>query len=93
MRPDPERGWAAEADVGEAMPWPENATTASVFFALETQWAWNDFSGQRRGLRYEAVTPFLLDCLGVAEAERAATLAGVRVMERAALAAWRAMRG
>jgi len=72
--------------------WPENADTAAVFFALETQWAHNDFNGTRRGLRYEAITELFLDCQGVASDERGRVFQGLRVMERAALGTWAALR-
>jgi hypothetical protein len=43
-------------------------------------------------LRYEALTPLLLDCLGVPDADRATVFAGLRVMERAALGTLAALR-
>lgn len=72
-------------------PWPENAAAAEAFFALETQWRWNTFSGHRLGLDY-GVIGGTLDLMGCTE-DRALVFAGLRVMERAALETFRALKG
>lgn len=62
--------------------WPENLAIIEVFLACSTQWLF-DFSGNRTGIRYEALQAAMTmmatpDVVGV--------FSGVRIMERAALA-------
>ncbi len=63
--------------------WPENAITVEVFAHLGTQWR----VGTRGpvGLDYAAI-PVVLMLLGVPPHKHADVLAGIRIMERAALA-------
>ncbi|WP_405126784.1 DUF1799 domain-containing protein [Ralstonia pseudosolanacearum] len=63
--------------------WPENAITVEVFAHLGTQWR----VGARGpvGLDYAAI-PVVLMLLGVPPHKHADVLAGIRIMEHAALA-------
>lgn len=63
--------------------WPDNIDVWNVWCALRTQWrvvaglgtaAW-------QGLDYAAITPLLLDSLGVKEGDRASVFNGLREME------------
>ena len=66
--------------------WPDQAATVDVFRAMITQWRMGP--GGPIGLDYSALTP-VMRWLGVPPAERAEVFDGVRIMERAALAALR----
>lgn len=75
---------ALAAAVGEqhAELWQDNVAAVEVFADMMTQW--NVGGAGVVGLRYEAL-PIVLDLRGVAAADRADIVAGLRVMERAAL--------
>lgn len=62
--------------------WQDNVAAVEVFADMLTQW--NVGPGGVVGLRYEAL-PLALDLRAVPPADRADIVAGVRVMERAAL--------
>ncbi len=62
--------------------WQDNVAAIEVFTDMLTQW--NVGPGGVVGLRYEAL-PVIMDLRGIAATERADLMAGVRVMERAAL--------
>lgn len=62
--------------------WQDNVAAVEVFADMLTQW--NVGPGGVVGLRYEAL-PLLLELRGIAAADSADIVAGVRVMERAAL--------
>lgn len=62
--------------------WPENLAIIEVFLACSTQWL-VDFSGNRTGIRYEALQA-VMNMTGVPDASD--IFAGVQIMERAALA-------
>jgi len=79
-------GLQAPAGLGpqEVEIWPENLETVEAFFACQTQWLF-DFEGNRQGIRYEALHA-ALSMMGAPDV--AEIFAGVRIMERAALAAF-----
>ncbi|MBU0752363.1 MAG: DUF1799 domain-containing protein [Gammaproteobacteria bacterium] len=62
--------------------WEENVAALGIFADMLTQW--NVGPGGVVGLRYEAL-PLVMDLRGIQPAARADAIAGVRVMERAAL--------
>lgn len=66
--------------------WADNVQAVEVFADMLTQW--NVGMSGAVGLRYEAL-PVVLELRGIPAAERAEVVAGVRVMERAALAYFR----
>lgn len=61
---------------------PDDAPVVALFFALDTQWRRHPFSGQRAGLDYSAIRP-TAELAGIEIGS--GTLAGLRVMEQAAL--------
>lgn len=62
--------------------WPENLATVEVFLACSTQWL-VDFSGNRTGIRYEALQAVMAM---MATRDIADVFSGIQTMERAALA-------
>ena len=75
---------ALTAAIGEQRTevWQENVAAVEVFADMLTQW--NVGGAGVVGLRYESL-PLLLDLRAVPAADRPDLVAGLRVMERAAL--------
>lgn len=76
----------------DAVIWIENRTTASVFFALATQWHLQPMTGQRIGLNKSAVEIEIRNNLELIDAEprkRAEVYQDITAMEHAAVAQFR----
>lgn len=74
--------YAAEPDTEV---WPENWPAYSIFACVTSQWTVAGMTGQRVGLRYEAVYP-LLDRTAQSDEDWRELFADIRVLEREALA-------
>lgn len=63
--------------------WPDHWLPFLVFAALDTQWQ-HGSSGQRTGLKYEAI-PVVLEQFGVEKKMRADVIGAVWILEKEAL--------